>query len=82
MCTYGRIGTYDEITESNNKIIVIRHRLGLKGSKFLLGFLKSLFTNMLGMIAKYKLPIIQLKSNYNLKTNEKMRFILYFSINS
>ena len=47
LCTYGRIGTYDEITESNNKIIVIRHRLGIKGSKFLLGFLKSLFTNML-----------------------------------
>jgi hypothetical protein len=47
LCTYGRIGTYDEITESSTKIIVIRHRLGLKGSKFLLGFLKSLFTNVL-----------------------------------
>ncbi len=49
LCIYGRIGTYDEITESNDKIIVIRHRLGLKGSKFLLGYLKSLFKNMLEM---------------------------------
>ena len=47
ICIYGRIGTYDEITESSNRIIVIRHRLGLNGSKFLLGFLKSLFKNML-----------------------------------
>lgn len=47
ICIYGRIGTYDEITESGNRIIVIRHRLGLNGSKFLLGFLKSLFKNMI-----------------------------------
>ncbi len=47
LCIYGRIGTYDEITESNLKIIVIRHRIGLKGSKFLLGYLQSLFKNML-----------------------------------
>jgi hypothetical protein len=49
ICIYGKIGTYDEITESSNRIIVIRHRLGLKGSKFLLGFLKSLFKNMLDL---------------------------------
>ncbi|MBA3978495.1 MAG: hypothetical protein H0X50_09950 [Nitrosopumilus sp.] len=49
LCTYGRIGTYDEINEANKKIIVIRHRLGFKGSKFLLGYIKSLFKNMLEM---------------------------------
>lgn len=49
ICIYGKIGTYDEITESSNRIIVIRHRLGLKGSKFLHGFLKSLFKNMLDL---------------------------------
>jgi hypothetical protein len=49
LCLYGRIGTYDEITELNKKIIVIRHRLGIKGSKFLLGYLQSLFKNMLGL---------------------------------
>lgn len=49
LCIYGRIGTYDEITEANKKIIVIRHRLGFKGSKFLLGYIKSLFKNMLEM---------------------------------
>jgi hypothetical protein len=49
LCIYGRLGTYDEITNLNNKVIVIRHRLGLKGSKFLFGYLKSLFKNMLEM---------------------------------
>ncbi len=47
LCIYGRMGTYDEMTESNNRILVIRHRLGINGSKFLLGYLKSLFINML-----------------------------------
>jgi hypothetical protein len=49
ICIYGKIGTYDEVTESHNRIIVIRHRLGLNGSKFLLGFLKSLFKNTLDL---------------------------------
>ncbi len=49
LCIYGGIGTYDEITELDKKIIVIRHRLGIKGSKFLLGYLQSIFKNMLGL---------------------------------
>ncbi|MDQ4074609.1 MAG: hypothetical protein M3162_09960 [Thermoproteota archaeon] len=63
LCTYGRIGTYDEITEGEMKIIVIRHRLGLVGSKFLLGFLKSLLKTTLKIdcdlqITDYSLKIL------------------------
>lgn len=47
LCIYGRLGTYDELSDVNNRILVIRHRLGINGSKFLMGFLKSLFRNML-----------------------------------
>ena len=47
LCIYGRLGTYDEMSDMNNRILVIRHRLGLNGSKFLMGYLKSLFREML-----------------------------------
>lgn len=47
MCTYGYIGTFDELETAKHKIIVIRHRLGAKGSRFLLGFMKSLIKQTL-----------------------------------
>lgn len=47
ICTYGFVGTYDELDNNEYKIIVIRHRLGLKGSKFLFGYLKSLLKQTL-----------------------------------
>ncbi|HYF98567.1 MAG TPA: hypothetical protein VD815_00600 [Candidatus Saccharimonadales bacterium] len=47
MCTYGYIGTFDELETTKHKIIVIRHRLGSKGSRFLLGFMKSLIKQTL-----------------------------------
>ncbi len=49
LCIYGQIGTYDEIIESTNMIIVIRHRLGINGSKFLMGFLISLFKSTIDL---------------------------------
>ena len=49
VCTYGYIGTYDELNTDECKIIVIRHRLEGKGSKFLSGFLKSLLNQTLGI---------------------------------
>jgi len=49
VCTYGYIGTYDELNTSEYKVIVIRHRLEGKGSKFLSGFLKSLLNQTLGI---------------------------------
>ena len=49
ICNYGYVGTFDELETDNNKIIVIRHRLGSNGSKFLLGYLKSLFKQTLNI---------------------------------
>ena len=49
LCIYGQIGTYDEMFESTSRIIVIRHRLGINGSKFLMGFLISLFKSTIDL---------------------------------
>ncbi|HET7642965.1 MAG TPA: hypothetical protein VFK40_05620 [Nitrososphaeraceae archaeon] len=48
ICRYGLLGTYDEINQNGDKIIVIRHRLGKKGSLFFHGYIKSIF-NMIGL---------------------------------
>ena len=40
VCRYGHLGTYDEWQlPGGRKTIVIRHRLGRKGSRFLEGYL-------------------------------------------
>ncbi len=52
VCTYGYIGTYDELITGEYKIIVIRHRLEGKGSKFLSGFFRSLLKQTLGIVAE------------------------------
>jgi hypothetical protein len=48
ICRYGLLGTYDEINQDGWKIIVIRHRLGKKGSIFFHGYIKSIF-NIVGL---------------------------------
>lgn len=48
ICRYGLLGTYDEINQDGSKIIVIRHRLGKKGSIFFQGYIKSIF-NIVGL---------------------------------
>ncbi len=48
ICRYGLLGTYDEINQGGWKIIVIRHRLGKKGSIFFHGYIKSIF-NIVGL---------------------------------
>ena len=48
ICRYGFLGTYDEINQKGDKIIVIRHRFGKKGSLFFHGYIKSIF-NMIGL---------------------------------
>ncbi|HET7641976.1 MAG TPA: hypothetical protein VFK40_00580 [Nitrososphaeraceae archaeon] len=48
VCRYGLLGTYDEINQKGDKIIVIRHRFGKKGSLFFHGYIKSIF-NMIGL---------------------------------
>src|ERR687885_258143 len=47
ICLYGHLGTYDELSNSNSRTIVIRHRLGRKGSKFFEGYLRSTIKNTL-----------------------------------
>jgi hypothetical protein len=48
ICRYGLLGTYDEINQNGGKIMVIRHRLGKKGSIFFQGYIKSIF-NIVGL---------------------------------
>ena len=45
ICLHGHLGTFDELSHSNSRTIVIRHRLGRKGSKFFEGYLKSTIKN-------------------------------------
>ena len=55
ICRYGFLGTYDETTQNEQRIIVIRHRLGKKGSQFLHGYLKSTLKNTLDMDSTFEL---------------------------
>ncbi len=48
LCRYGLLGTYDQIDQQGEKIIVIRHRLGKKGSIFFQGYIKSTL-NIVGL---------------------------------
>ncbi len=45
ICRYGHLGTYDETSQSSGRTVVIRHRLGIKGSLFFEGYLKSTLIN-------------------------------------
>ena len=66
VCTYGYIGTYDELNTDEYKIIVIRHRLEGNGSKFLSGFFKSLLKQTLGVDAKIDTTEYSVKIKINL----------------
>lgn len=55
ICRYGFLGTYDETNQNGNRIIVIRHRLGKKGSQFLHGYLKSTLKNTLNLDSSFEL---------------------------
>ncbi|HET9773776.1 MAG TPA: hypothetical protein VFP25_02215 [Nitrososphaeraceae archaeon] len=55
VCRYGLLGTYDEISQNDIKTIVIRHRLGKKGSVFFNGYLKSTLKNTLGLDSSVEL---------------------------
>lgn len=48
ICRYGHLGTYDEVSQPSGRTIVIRHRLGRKGSKILEGYLSSALLNIIG----------------------------------
>jgi antitoxin component of RelBE/YafQ-DinJ toxin-antitoxin module len=55
ICRYGYLGTYDEVNQNDLKIIVIRHRLGRKGSQFFYGYLKSALKSTLNIEGSFEL---------------------------
>jgi hypothetical protein len=61
ICIYGHLGTYDEVSQLDNKTIVIRHRLGRKGSKFFEGYLKSTLKNTVGKDATFEVTDSSIK---------------------
>jgi hypothetical protein len=54
ICRYGRLGTFDEMQSPKGKMIVIRHRLGRKGSRFLEGYLSKGFEKTLELRASFE----------------------------
>jgi hypothetical protein len=55
ICRYGHLGTYDERRMSGGEmVIVVRHRLGRKGSRFLEGYLQAGLRQTLGINATFE----------------------------
>lgn len=65
ICRYGFLGTYDETNQNDKKIIVIRHRLGQKGSQFLHGYLKSTLKSTLNLDSSFELTESSVKLQIN-----------------
>jgi len=61
ICRYGHLGTYDEILQSRGRTIVIRHRLGRKGSIFFQAYFFSALKTMLNVEAKFEITESSLK---------------------
>jgi hypothetical protein len=61
VCRYGHLGTYDEKQTQNHLTIVIRHRLGKNGSKFLEGYLQAGLKHTLGIDAIFEVTDSSLK---------------------
>jgi hypothetical protein len=61
ICRYGHLGTYDEILQSSGRTIVIRHRLGRKGSIFFQAYFFSAIKTMLNVDAKFEITESSLK---------------------
>lgn len=56
VCRYGRLGTYDERRMPGGQIaIVVRHRLGKNGSRFLEGYLHEGLKHTLGIDATFEI---------------------------
>jgi hypothetical protein len=62
ICRYGQLGTYDERRMSGGEMaIVVRHRLGKKGSRFLEGYLQGGLKHTLGINAAFEVTDSSLK---------------------
>lgn len=53
-CKYGQLGTFDEMLSQNGRTIVIRHRLGAKGSAFLQAYLSAGLQKTIGAKAFFE----------------------------
>jgi hypothetical protein len=62
LCRYGHLGTYDEKRMPGGRIIiVVRHRLGKKGSRFLEGYLQAGLQTTLGVNAAFEVTDSSIK---------------------
>jgi hypothetical protein len=61
ICRYGHLGTYDEILQAEVRTVVIRHRLGKKGSIFFEAYFCSALKTMLGIDATFEITDSSLK---------------------
>src|SRR5919109_2338135 len=55
ICRYGHLGTFDEIFQPDSRVIVIRHRLGRKGSIFFQAFFHSALKTILNVDARFEI---------------------------
>jgi hypothetical protein len=53
ICRYGHLGTYDEVSAAS-RTVVIRHRIGRKGSIFFEGYLRGALKNIVGRDAIFE----------------------------
>jgi hypothetical protein len=63
ICRYGHLGTYDEVLQSDVRTIVIRHRLGKKGSIFFQAYFYAALKTMLEIESKFEITDSSLKFN-------------------
>lgn len=61
MCRYGHLGTYDEVNQARSRTIVVRHRLGKKGSKFFESFFRSMVKSTIGKESIFELTDASIK---------------------
>ena len=64
VCRYGHLGTYDEkLMPGGQMTIVVRHRLGKKGSRFLEGYLGTGFEVSVGLKVMFETTDSSVKCN-------------------
>jgi hypothetical protein len=69
ICRYGHLGTYDEVLQPDVRTIVIRHRLGKKGSVFFQAYFYAALKTMLDTEAKFEITDSSLKFNICNRSN-------------
>lgn len=69
ICRYGHLGTYDEKQmPGGGMVIVVRHRLGKKGSRFLEGYFRAGLKHTLGLNANFEVTDSSVKCELPART--------------